>query len=50
MSHNPKQSESKAWKYFKRVENSEAAKCKKCLAIMKCKGCTTSALLHHIEL
>ncbi len=34
MSHNQKYIESKAWKYFERVENSEAATWKKSLAII----------------
>ncbi len=40
MSHNQKESESKAWNYFEHVENSKAA---------KCKGCSTSELLRHLR-
>ncbi len=38
-----------AWKYFERVTNSETAKCKEYLAIIKCEGCSTSELLRHLR-
>ncbi|XP_063841155.1 uncharacterized protein LOC135089507 [Scylla paramamosain] len=41
--------ESYAWKYFEKLKCEESSRCKKCHAVIKCRGWSTSGMIRHLK-
>ncbi|XP_045128679.1 uncharacterized protein LOC123516756 [Portunus trituberculatus] len=41
--------ESYAWKYFEKLKCEESSRCRKCLAVIKCRGWSTSGMIRHLK-